>query len=608
MSVVYSYKELFPFAEYRNGQEPFMKVVATALSNKKDVLADIPTGVGKTAAVLTAALEYALKHNKKVLFLTSKHTHHRIAVDTLKKIKEKCGFNLQVTDFIGKVWMCGRPEVDPRNAGAFWDYCKHLTENKECEFYENFHSKRNMFSNKLLMDELKNKIHNVDELFEKCKESKVCPYEAASLLAKKSKVIVADYYHILDSGIRPSFLKKINCDLNDCIIVWDEAHNLPDRARNLMSDSLNTLGLDSAISEANKLDKDAEEEIFEIKNKLAKLNDKYHGTESLVEKDEFGSFDEEFIEKLDNMSDDVLKLQQRSYLRSLAYFLSGWNVEGKEFSRILKTGKTNMGKNFIVLEKNCLDPSVAVGEIISEAHSNIFMSGTLCPLEMYEKIFGLDLPLKIDLSNPYPAENRLDLVVPVVNTKFSMRSDQMFERIALNCKRIIEVIPGNKIFFFPSYALLDSVNSYCEEDIIIEERGMDKNIRESILNRFKISRGNTLFAVSAGGFGESVDLFGDALSAVIVVGVPFGKYDLMSKELVRYYDEKFGRGQEYGYVMPAFTKVLQNAGRCIRSEKDRGVIIYLDERYSWRAYHKYFPISVNLVESKNYEKVKEFFS
>ncbi len=137
---------------------------------------------------------------------------------------------------------------------------------------------------------------------------------------------------------------------------------------------------------------------------------------------------------------------------------------------------------------------------------------------------------------------------------------------------------------------------------------MDKTSRESILNRFKISRGNTLFAVSAGGFGESIDLLGDALSSVIIVGVPFGKYDIMSKELVRYYDEKFGRGQEYGYTMPAFTKVLQNAGRCIRSEKDRGVIIYLDERYSWRAYHKYFPISVELVESRSYEKVKDFFS
>jgi len=236
------------------------------------------------------------------------------------------------------------------------------------------------------------------------------------------------------------------------------------------------------------------------------------------------------------------------------------------------------------------------------------MSGTLYPLEMYEKIFGLDLPLKIDLSNPYPAENRLDLVVPVVNTKLSMRSDQMYERIALNCKKIIETIPGNKIFFFPSYAILGEVRSYFEEDIVSEEPGMDKSSRESILSRFKISRGNSLFAVSAGSFGESIDLLGDSLSAVTIIGVPFGKYDVMSKELVRYYDEKFGRGQEYGYIMPAFTKVLQNAGRCIRSEKDRGVIIYLDERYSWSNYQKYFPGSVELIQSRNYEKVKEFFS
>jgi len=608
MSEIYGFEELFPFETYRKGQDSFAKVVANALSVKKDVLAQVPTGVGKTVAVLTAALEYALKHDKKVLFLTSKHTHHKIAIDTLRKIKEKGKLNLSVVDFIGKVWMCGRSEVDPKNARGFWDYCKHLTENKECEFYENFYSKKNMFSNKILMDELKNKIHNVEELFEKCKDAKVCPYEAANLLAKKSKVIVADYFHILDPAIRNIFLKKINGEFDDCIVVWDEAHNLPGRARDLMSDNLSDISLDNAIAEANKLDKDVEEQIFEIKNKLIKLADKYHGNESLVERDEFGSFDEDFIQKLDLLSEDVLELQQRSYLKSLAKFLDNWNKEGKEFSRVLKIGKTRMGKPIIILEKNCLDPAVAMGEIIDGAHSNIFMSGTLYPLEMYEKIFGLELPLKIDLPNPYPAENRLDLVVPVVNTKFSMRSDQMFERIASNCKKIIETIPGNKIFFFPSYAVLGSVGSYIENGIIVEEPGMDKGSRESILNRFKISRGNSLFAVSAGSFGESIDLFGDALSAVVIIGVPFGKYDVMSKELVRYYDDKFGKGQEYGYVMPAFTNVLQNAGRCIRSEKDRGVVIYLDERYSWSSYRKYFPGSVNLIESRNYEKVKEFFS
>ena len=97
-------KSLFPFEEYREGQNSFMKVINTALSNKKDILAQIPTGVGKTAAVLTKCLEYSLQNNKQIIFLTSKHTQHRIAIDTLRKIKEKHGIKINVADFIGKSW------------------------------------------------------------------------------------------------------------------------------------------------------------------------------------------------------------------------------------------------------------------------------------------------------------------------------------------------------------------------------------------------------------------------------------------------------------------------------------------------------------------------
>ena len=169
---------------------------------------------------------------------------------------------------------------------------------------------------------------------------------------------------------------------------------------------------------------------------------------------------------------------------------------------------------------------------------------------------------------------------------------------------------SNKIFFFPSYDLVNNVRPFLGgvENLLFEESGMDKASRESILNRFRISKGNTLMAVSAGSFGEGIDLKGEALSGVIIVGIPFGKFDLMSKEMIRYFDEKFGDGYSYGYVMPAFVKVLQNAGRCIRSEKDKGVVIYLDSRYIWKNYQEYFPDSMELEVSKDYKEVEEFFS
>ena len=192
-----------------------------------------------------------------------------------------------------------------------------------------------------------------------------------------------------------------------------------------------------------------------------------------------------------------------------------------------------------------------------------------------------------------------------------MRSDQMFERIALNCKKIIEVIPGNKIFFFPSYYLIEKVKDNIKGDnIFFEESGMDKYTREVLLERFSNLKdeGASLIAVSSGSFGESIDLTGDKLKAVVVVGVPFAKSDLENKEIIRYYDEKFGKGMEYGYVIPAFTTIFQIVGRCIRSEKDSGVIIYLDERYAWNNYRKYFPKSIELRGSRDFEEVAELIS
>jgi len=115
-------------------------------------------------------------------------------------------------------------------------------------------------------------------------------------------------------------------------------------------------------------------------------------------------------------------------------------------------------------------------------------------------------------------------------------------------------------------------------------------------------------AVSAGSFGESIDLNGDKLKSVIVVGLPFAKSDLETNEIIRYYDEKFGKGKDYGYVIPAFTNILQNVGRCIRSEEDKGAIIYLDERYAWPMYRNYFPKTIELRGSRSYEDVKDFLN
>ena len=330
--------------------------------------------------------------------------------------------------------------------------------------------------------------------------------------------------------------------------------------------------------------------------------------EIVISKNDFISIKDDLISEIHTTANKVIEEDKRSYLNSLAHFLSIWKKQDNKFSRLLKRSFTRNGKPIISLFYNCLDPGIVLEPILKGAHSNIFMSGTLYPLTMYEEMFGLDLPLKVEYPNPFPTENRLDLVVPAISTKFDKRNGEMYEKIAHHVSELMEIIEGNKIFFFPSYAIMDKVREHINEMVFLESPGMDKYSRELILTKFTSMRekGATLFAVSSGSFGESIDLDGNKLKGVIIVGVPFARNNLEIKELTRYYDEKFGKGMEYAYIMPAFTSIMQNAGRCIRSETDKGIIIYLDERYAWSNYRKNFPKYINLKGARSYEDVKDF--
>lgn len=604
--------DLFPFEKHREAQDSFIKVVGTALKHKKDVLAHVPTGVGKTIATLAPSLAFALENKKNVVFLTSKHTHHKIAIETLKIIKNKKNINFQIADFIGKRWMCPREDVNNLGSKEFGEFCRYVVENKECPFYENYYSRSRIFTNKILIDELNSHIFHVEELIERCKNAHVCSFEAAADLAKKSKVIVADYYHVLNPITRANFFKKIEKDVEDCIFIWDEAHNLAGRARELLSEYISTISLDFALKEAERFNQDLVEIIINLKDSLLEMSQNLglDKNEILVSKKDLINLKDEVITEMFETAEKVIEEEKRSYLNSLAGFLMLWKQEDKRFTRILKRSFNRMGKPVINLYYNCLDPSIVLNPIIEQAHCNIFMSGTLHPLDMYEEIFGLETPIKVEYENPFPASNRLDLIVPVISTKFTARNSQMYEKIADNVNELVKKIKGNKIFFFPSYELMDKVkDKIFGENIFIENQGSDKNSREALLRRFIEMRDKncSLLAVSSGSFGESIDLIGDHLVGVVIIGIPFAKVDLENNELIRYYEEKFGKGMEYGYIIPAFTNIMQNAGRCIRSENDRGVIIYLDERYLLPNYRKYFPSTVQFKVAKNYSEVEKFF-
>src|SRR3989338_8706473 len=217
----------FPHEKIRESQQELIKSIEEAIAEKTNLIAHAPTGLGKTAAVLSVALSYAINKKLTVFFLTPKHTQHKIAIETLRLIKQKYNLDFGVVDLIGKRWMCAQEGVTDLSTSEFYDYCKDLIKDKQCVYYNNLKNKEKLsVETEVTIKELNSKILHVEELKSISKERMLCPFEIACIIAKKASVIIADYHHILSPGIRDHLLEKINKDLSECIIIFDEAHNI----------------------------------------------------------------------------------------------------------------------------------------------------------------------------------------------------------------------------------------------------------------------------------------------------------------------------------------------------------------------------------------------
>ena len=581
--------------------------------------------IGKSTIHSIADLKTAIEKDLTVFFLTSTHTQHRIAIETLKRIKDQYDPDFLVADIIGKKWMCSVPGIETLYSNEFSEYCRKQREEFSCEFYTNTKNKSNTLTasaKKILADISKMGPIETEQIIAVCKDSKLCPYEIALVLASSAKVVVADYYYIFNPTIRDLFFKKAGKNLAESVIIVDEGHNLPNRIRDLSTVRLSNLMIKRALKEAKKHGLD------EVKEQLALLQeillvlsrDLGSNNEKLITKDQFinavSQIREygELIADLEFMGDAVREASKQSYIGSIASFLDAWQGEDSGFARIINT-KHVKNDHLIVLSYRCLDPSSISGPVIQNSYSTIIMSGTLLPAFMYNDLLGFPKnTIERVYESPFSKKNRLNLIIPKTSTKFTLRSEGQYKNIADVCSEITNIVPGNSALFFPSYALRDSVYRFfmdvSSKSCILEKPNMSKEDKLNLLDTFKDAhnKGAVLLAVSGGNFSEGIDLPGDFLKAVIVIGLPLQQPDLEIKSLISYFDKKFQCGWDYGYLFPAFNKVLQSAGRCIRSESDRGVIIFLDERYAWRSYYSCFPEDWDVRIEMNYlDRVADFF-
>lgn len=607
----------FPFQEIRKGQEDLINDVYESVKNGKNLIANAPTGLGKTIGVLYPAVKYAIENKKTVFFLTPRHSQHVLAIDTLKKMKEKMDF--VACDIIGKKWLCPVEGIDKLSSGDFTEYCKQMRSEERCPYYKNTIKKHDLTEKaqdamvKIFREQ---PIHS-ENIKDLC--PRLCSYEISAKLAEKSNVIVCDYYHIF-APIGEVLLKRLNKKLEDCVIIVDEAHNLPDRIRNLMSVKISSFNLKAAMKEAG------ENEMNEIYDHLRILNDVMRdltrnmeiGDQKKIDKNDFvDRISKEvdyysLLEMLQISGNEIREKQKRSYIGSIAKFLDSWLGDDEGYLRIIEKSTYN-SRDVLTLSYKCMDPSLITGDIINDSHSTVLMSATMKPMEMYKDLLGIDdVELKEYKSN-FPEENRLGIVIPDVTTKYTERNDEEYRRIADYIIRCTDNIPGNTAVFFPSYYFRNiiynkAIQRGIKKEILLEDQQSNKEEKNRLIKKFSSmsEQGAVLFGVMGGSFSEGIDLPGKLLKAVIVVGIPLAKPDLETKSLIEYYNKKFKRGMDYAYIYPALMKVVQAAGRCIRSEKDKGIIVLMDKRYLWSNYRKAVPF--DLLRTKYPEiQVKKFF-
>ena len=603
----------FPFQRVREFQKDLMRDVWESIERGENLIAHAPTGLGKTVASLVPAIEFAERKGLDIFFLTPKHTQHRIAVETLRKIKEK-GAGIKAIDIIGKKWLCNFQGLEKLDQNDFAELCSYLKKEEKCPYYNKLFRNGELSKEAILkIKKLGNSISHAEEAKSICKD--LCAYELICYAARDANVVVCDYYHIFNPHISKSFLFKIDKSLEDSILIIDEAHLLPTRVRDLLSVYLTTKSIRNARKEAKVLGYEEAEESLRILEKLLREqgekvlssnNENFLEVERLEEifKESFGNI-KEGMELLREVSYYIKEKKKKSFCSGIARFMESFLEINDAFSLIIKRKEDN-----IVIKQQCLDASIVTKEIFEKCYASILMSATLEPTSMYKDLLGIEKAKERKYISPFPKENKLCIITPLVTSRYSKRREGEYRKFAEYISKIAKEVPGNIAVFFPSYEFRDRVWDFLETErkVLIEERKMSKEKKSNLIKTLENGNDYLLLAVQGGSFSEGVDFPNNCLKGIIIAGLGLAKPDLETKSLIEYYDKKFGKGWNYAYCYPAIQKAIQASGRAIRSEKDKAVILFLDERFLWKNYRDFLKSENFIISAGPWNEVRKFFA
>jgi len=564
----------FPFDKYRQGQRKLINIIYYTIKEGERLYAQAPTGIGKTISTIFPSIKaIGEKLGERIIYLTPRVINRKVAEDTFNMLRDK-GLYFKSITLTAKEKSCCNSEFD----------C-----NPEvCKYAKNYYDK----VRPVIVEILKNEQHISKEILQDyAQKYTVCPFELSLDVSIYCDGIICDYNYMFDPRVNLSRLIESRGN----IVLIDEAHNLVSRAREMYSACLSK----QMIMECKKITKGKLSRLYGILNKINSYfidlrNECDESGKDCIYENKVPKHLLKLLGIYIKQSEEILlignKFEGYDDILNLYFEISKFNSMIQLYDENYITCIEKESKN-VNLTIYCVNPSQNIKSYLTKFHSVIFFSATLSPIRYYVDILGGDdKSYRMKLPSPFNKDN-LKVFVSPINIRYKHRNRTLYDVFNKICNFVKEQ-HGNYMIFTPSYAymnlLWEQFNKIELQDYIFikQELSMNEEEKEEFLKNFKNNKNMIGLCVIGGMFAEGIDLPGDNLIGAIIVGVGYPRIDIYNEIIQEFYKEE---GYDYAYVFPGINKVLQGAGRVIRTETDKGRILLIDDRYVTEKYSILLP-------------------
>lgn len=598
----------FPF-EYRKGQRDLAVSVYRTIIRKKALFIQAPTGVGKTiSTVFPAVKAMGEGHGEKLFYLTAKTITRTVAEETFDILAEK-GLIIKRLTITAKEKICLRETNG--------DEKKVRCNPAECPYAKGHYDRVNDAVYDMVSSENRFDRNTIEKY---AKKYMVCPFEMSLDASYWCDSVICDYNYVFDPN---AYLRRFFGEGNKgkYIFLIDEAHNLVDRGREMYSASI----MKEDILEFKKLvrayDKRLAAALEKCNKDMLEMKRQCEGNYAVL--GNAGSLSlhlDQAMEQMIRFSETYRSFPERDKYNEFFFKVRDFlNISDLVDDKYVVYSEINSDGSFMV-RQYCVDPSSNLTLCMDKGISSVLFSATLLPISYYKSLLrgnnGEDYA--VYAHSAFEDKNRCVLLADDVTTKYTARGERQYRRVIDYITGMIMEKQGNYMAFFPSYSYLESVLQYMPEmndvKVLIQTPQMSEEEKEEFLEEFKKNSPNgTLLGlcVMGGIFSEGIDLKEDSLIGAVIVGTGLPQVCNSQEILKNYFDGHIGNGFEYSYVYPGFNKVMQSAGRVIRTTRDRGVILLLDNRFLNGQYDGMFPrewSDMHIVNGSNFRNyIRKFW-